>query len=62
MKFIKKNIFTAVFFSAFAILLGGHSFLAEPMETTQATLYGTNQPESKPQKILWTPKAHSSKI
>lgn len=28
MKFIKKNILTAVFFSAFAILLGGDSFPA----------------------------------
>lgn len=28
MKFIRKNILTAVFFSVFAILLGGHSFLA----------------------------------
>lgn len=27
MKFIRKNILTAVFFSVFAILLGGHSFL-----------------------------------
>lgn len=42
MKFIRKNILTAVFFSVFAILLGGgHSFLVATeaqaaMKTTKA--------------------------
>lgn len=39
MKFIRKNILTAVFFSVFAILLGGHSFLAAT--ETQAVMMMT---------------------
>lgn len=44
MKFIKKNILTAVFFSAFAILLGGgHSFLAATEAQAAMTMMTTTE-------------------
>lgn len=43
MKFIRKNILTAVFFSVFAILLGGHSFLVASSSSDEddESSYGT---------------------
>ena len=43
MKFIKKNILTAVFFSVFAILLGGHSFLAAMEAQAVMTMMTTTE-------------------